>query len=114
MMTDVKISLIKRERLHKIRKAAEDLPHLLGLRGIDIKTGGSHDQVRAELQGLEGRHRRVAAEPAGLIVGSCEHSSLHSTHGHRFSVEGGIIPDLNGRIKAVHVDVQDLPHQALK
>jgi hypothetical protein len=52
------------------------------------------------------------SEGAGFIGSGRNHSPLFGvpTHDNGLSPQGGIVPLLDGGIKGIHVDVQDLAH----
>jgi hypothetical protein len=70
--------------------------------------------MRAEFERLEHRHRRAATELAGLVVGGGQNAApVLAGDRQRKPAQRRIIPFFDGRVEAVHVDVDDLPHDGV-
>ena len=103
---DVEICLIER-RLDDRRVLGKDLTDLLADGPIDLEARFYEDQIGTLSFARNGRHRRAHGEFAGFVA-RCSHDPALPADDHRFAAKLWIIPLFDGRVKGVHVDINNL------
>ncbi len=105
----IEIRFIQRQRLHQLRMPQENLAHLAGHRLVTDEIRGHEHRIRTQpLRAYRG-HRRAHAEHARFVGGRAHHRAHAAPrHHHRFAPQRGIVALLHGRVKRIHVDVNDL------
>jgi hypothetical protein len=90
------------------------LADLSGNGPVARKIRGQEYRVRTETFGANRGHGGTHAELSGLVRSSANHRTVPAPgHEDRLAAQLGIVPLLNGRIKRIHVDMNDLTHGRL-
>jgi hypothetical protein len=77
----------------------------------EIEPDGQEDEIRAPLLRLEAGHGRPDAEFARLVIAGGDHAAPRAAaHRDRLSGQLGPFPHLDGGVKAIHVEMNDLAH----
>ncbi len=113
VLGNIKIGLVERQRLDQVGIVEEDCPDLLADGAIDIEPGLDEDQVGATPFRGDRRHRRAHAERPRFVARRRDHAAMPAAYRDRFALEAWIIALLHGRIKSIHVDVDDLASGAV-
>jgi hypothetical protein len=108
---DVEVGFVEGERFDQRRVVAEDGADFGGLGAVEVEAAREEDEMRAAFARLEAGHGGVDAEFARLVVAGGHHAAPRSAaDGDGLAGELGVFAHLDGRIEAVHVEVDDLAH----
>ena len=109
MRSDVKVSLIKRERFDQRTEAIQNLPDDRGFAPVNVEARREDDEIRTTLQGHERRHGRVDAECARLIIARRQYAAAlpHAANPDRFTAQRRPIAHFDRRVEAIHVEMDD-------
>src|SRR5712664_2719861 len=92
----------------------EDFARLPGDRSIAREVGRQEDCVRTQTFGSNSRHGGTHAELSRFIRSSAHHRAIPApSDNNGLATKLRIIPLFYGRIKRVHVDMNDLTHGCL-
>jgi len=105
----IQIRLIQRERFHQLRMPQENLAHLARHRLVTDEIRGHEHRIRTQPLRTHRRHRRTHPEHPCLVTRRAD-DRAHSPprHHHRLAPQRRVVTLLHGRVKRVHVDVNDL------
>ena len=89
----------------------QDAANDSGFPAINIETGRQHDKFRAALQRHIGRHRRAHSKFSSFIITGREDAASITCPAdpNRFATQFGAIADLDRRVKAIHIQMNDGP-----
>ncbi len=106
---DIEVGFIEGEGLDDPGEGGEDFADALGLAAIDVEAGGDDDELGALPQGEEGGHGGADAERAGLVGAGGEDAAAVAcaADADGLAAERGVIALLDGRVEAVHIEVDD-------
>ena len=114
IVSDVKIGLVKRERLDQGRIVLEDRMDLLRDGPVDLEPRRDEHDLGTPPHRDRRRHRGANTEASRFVTCCSNHASLRwVADRHRSILEIGIVALLNGRIESVHVNVNDLTNPPL-
>src|ERR1700730_2217617 len=87
----------------------QDFPNDRGFAPINVETGRQHDQIWTTLQRHKRRHRRMNAERARFVITRGQNSPTlaRAAYADRLSPQSRPVPHLDGRVKAVHIEMDD-------
>ena len=101
--------LVQRQRFDQVGVIGKDFVHAFRCLAIHRHAARDQDQIRAALQGGRARHRRAHPELARLVTRGGDDAAPAGTaaNGDRLAAQARVIAHLDGRVKAVRVDVDD-------
>src|SRR5258708_1712833 len=109
VLRNIEISFVEGQRFNYVGMALEDFANLPGNCAIAREVRGQEDCVGAQTFGSNCGHSRTHAELSRFIRSSAHHRAIPAPcDDNGFAPELRIIPLLHGRIKRVHVDMNDL------
>src|SRR5467141_1185956 len=109
VLRNVEIGLVEGQRLNQVGVALEDFAHLARDRPVTREVRGQEDCVRAQAFGSNSGHGGTHAELSRFIRSSAHYRAIPAPcDDDGLASELRIIPLLYGRIKRVHVDMNDL------
>ncbi len=92
----------------------ENLPDTLTVSFVDIEAGWHDQELGAFLQRHENRHRRAATELPRFVIRGRQHTPPTTpSNTNRLAAQCGVVPLLDGGVKAIHIDMDDLADGAL-
>ena len=108
-MGDIEVGFVEGERLDGLGECGEDFADALGLAPVNIETGGDDDELRALPERKERGHCGPDAKGARLVGAGREDPAPvpGPADADGLAPKLGIIPLLDGRVKAIHVEVDD-------
>ena len=107
-MGNIEIGLVEGKGFDQFGELSKDQSDPRRFLSVEIKAYRQEDQVRAKITSFEGRHRRATTELASLVVAGRQNSSpAASPDCDGFSGQFGLLSDLDRRIKAIHIDMDD-------
>ncbi len=113
LLGDVEVGLVERQRLDERRVAKEDRPHPPRHLLVAREVGRHEDRLRTLALRGDRRHRRADPEPPRLVRRRADHRPRPRPGDHdRLPPELRPVPLLDRSVEGVHVDVDDLPHEA--
>ncbi|MCY1428640.1 hypothetical protein D9M71_445310 [compost metagenome] len=106
----IEVRLIERERLDDLGVIAKNRVDFPGRFSIGIHAWLDDGQVRAQLQGMPGGHRRTHPVRSRLIIAGGDHPApvRRPTYRQWFTGQAWVVAHLDGCIEAVTIDVDDL------
>lgn len=101
---------VQAQWLDQRRERKEDVTNLPPDLGVVLHPNGKKDALRTEPPRRRCCHSAVDAELAGFVGrGANDASALDAANDHRLATQFGVVTLFHGRIKGVHIDMQEWP-----
>ncbi len=109
VLRNVEIGFVEGQRLNQVGVAFEDFAHLTGDGPIAGEVRGQEDCVWAETFGPNSGHGGTHAELSSFIRSGAHYGAIPAPRDDNgFATQLRIVSLLYGRIKRIHIDVNDL------
>ena len=106
---DIKVGLVKRERLDQARVVLEDRMDLSRHGAVNVEPWGDEHELGTSAHRNGRRHRGANPKAPRFVTRRRNHASLRRiADRHRSIFKIQVIALLDGRIESIHVDVNDL------
>ncbi len=106
----VEKGFVERQRLDQFGVVGEYVVHLPRCLAVDGHASRDQDQLRAAFERGRARHRRAHAELARLVARGRDHAATRraAADGNRFALQCRVVAHLDGGVKTVCIDMNDL------